>query len=353
MNVAIGLTRTLFVILSVFFMTVYMISGESGNRLFDLGVGVVLGLTLGGMLIGFDLLFKRFNLRSFNIAILGLFVGYLMGQALLLVFSAILEVSAASIHLDARVQEILQITLFLFGLYLGTLMTLRASDEFYVTIPFVRLTSTTQQKKDSIPDLSFLSDARVIDLAASGLLDHSLVIPRFLLQELYLQMEVSDEMLRGKAKRAIDIVKKLEAIPALGLRYQDTDFPEVKDVMTKLLRLARLIDANVLTADLSKVQTLHMEGIRIVNLHALSQALKPLTQAGERIKIKIQRYGKEPRQGVGYLDDGTMVVVNGGGQHLGETVEAQVLSVKQTSSGRMIFCNVEEGYPIYSDEHEE
>ena len=150
---------------------------------------------------------------------------------------------------------------------------------------------------------------------------------------------MGDDQTKIKAKRCIETLKKLEDIPTLELRYNDTDFPEIKDQTSKLFRLARLLDANILTADISRVQSASIEGIKIINLHTLSNALKPLMQAGEQIKIKIQRYGKEPRQGVGYLEDGTMVVVNGGGDFIGETIDAQVLSVKHTSSGRMIFCN--------------
>jgi uncharacterized protein YacL len=357
MNLALAFTRTLFMILSIFFMTTYMISGPSGYTAGNLGTGVVLGLVFGCLLIGFDLLFKRFNLRAFNIAIVGLFVGYLMGQALVLVLYAILDISSASIHLNDQVQEVITIALFLFGIYLGTLMTLRAADELYVSIPFVKFTPTAHKKKDLIVDASVLSDARIIDMAASGILDNHIVIPRFLIKELYAAAEVSDEMSRAKARRALDVAKKLEAIPELELRYNDTDFPDVKDPMAKMVRLARLLDANILTADISRIQMAAIEGIRVINIHSLSNALKPLMQAGEHIKIKIQRYGKEPRQGVGYLDDGTMVVVNGGGQFIGETIDAQVLSVKHTTSGRMIFCNAsdEEGhYPNHGhDEHEE
>lgn len=344
-------------ILCIFFMTTYMISGTDGYTTGNLLKGLLIGVIFGCLLIGFDLLFKRFNLRAFNIAIIGLFVGYLMGQALVLVLYAILDISSASIHLDAQVQEVVTIALFLFGIYLGTLMTLRASDELYVSIPFVKFTPTAHKKKDLIIDSSVLSDARIIDMGASGIIDNHLVIPRFLIKELYAQAEVADEMTRTKAKRALEVAKKLEGITELELRYNDTDFPDVKDSMSKMVRLARLIDANILTADISRIQMAAIEGVRVINIHSLSNALKPLMQAGEHIKIKIQRYGKEPRQGVGYLDDGTMVVVNGGGQFIGETIDAQVLSVKHTSSGRMIFCNAsdeEGGYPEGDhDEHEE
>jgi uncharacterized protein YacL len=299
--------------------------------------GFVLGSFLGCILIGLDLLFKRFNLRSFNIAILGLFFGYLMGQALLLIFGTILDISASK--LDPHTIEISKISLFLVGIYLGTLMTLRASDELYVSIPFIRLSPTTHKKKDLLLDISALADPRLLDLMQTGLLDRQVIVPRFLLKEVYAQSEGNDENFKIKAKKMLEAVKKLETTPQIDLRFSETDFPDIKDLSHKLIRLARLLDANILSADISRVQSSSIEGIRVINLHSLSNAMKPLTQTGEILKIKIQRYGKEPRQGIGYLEDGTMVVINGGGKHLGDTIDAKVLSVKHTSAGRMIFCN--------------
>jgi hypothetical protein len=139
MNVALAFTRVLFMILSVFFMTVYTISGPEGFTMAKLGLGVGLGILFGCALIAFDTFFRKFNLRSFNIAIIGLLFGYLMGQALVLILSAILDISSASIHLSPQALELLKIALFLFGIYTGTLMTLRAADELYVSIPFVKL----------------------------------------------------------------------------------------------------------------------------------------------------------------------------------------------------------------------
>ncbi len=301
-------------------------------------MGIFIGLAFGFILIGFDIAFKRFNLRSFNIAVVGLFIGFLMGEALNLIFQAILDISL-TIHILPQVTEIIKIALFLFGIYLGTIMTLRSSDELYVSIPFVKFTPLVHKKKDLILDASTLMDARIIDLSATGLLDHQLIIPRFVMKDIYIQMEIGDDILKTKAKRASEVLKKLQSHPDLDLRYNDTDFPELMDNTSKLIRLARLLDANILTADQSRVQMPAIEGIRIINMHVLSNALKPLMQAGELIKIKIQRLGKEPRQGVGYLEDGTMVVVNGGGGYIGENIDAQVLSVKHTTSGRMIFCN--------------
>ena len=353
MNLSLAFTRILFMILSIFFMTAYMVSRPEGHSWMNISIGVGLGLILGLLLMGFGRLFSRFNLRAFNIAIIGLFVGYLMGQALVLILSAILKISAASIHLSPDVLEIVEIALFLFGIYLGTLMAIRSSDEFYISVPFIRLSAGEQKKKELLLDLSVLADARILDFAASGIVDDMLVVPRFLVKELYMLSESQDESTKGRAKRSLETLKKLEGLKELGLRYNDTDFSDVKDPMTKMIHLARLLDANMMTADISRVQVSSLEGVRIVNLHTLSNALKPLMQTGEQIKIKILRYGKEPRQGVGYLEDGTMVVVNGGGDYLGKTIDAAVVSVKHTTSGRMIFCNApdeEGGHHHYDDE---
>lgn len=351
MSLPLAFSRILFFILSLFFMTTYMISGPSGYSLKNLALGLGLGSLFSLLLLGFDFIFRRFNLRAFNISIIGLFIGYMMGQALVLILNAIIQISAASIHFAPETLEVLQMALFLFGTYLGTLLTLRSADELSVSIPFIRLSPSGQKKKDLLIDGSVLSDGRILDLASSGMLDHALILPRFLIKELYLQTEEADETHRSKSKRALEIVKKLESIPELSLRYSDTDFPDVKDPMGKMVRLARLLDSNIMTADISRLQMGAIEGIRVINLHTLSSALKPLMQTGEYIKIKIQRYGKEPRQGVGYLEDGTMVVVNGGGQYIGDTIDAKVLSVKHTSSGRMIFCNAPDEEGRYHDEH--
>jgi uncharacterized protein YacL len=352
MNISLAFLRTFFVILSIIFMTIYMNSSPLGPTFGNTMIGITLGLVFGMLLIAFDLAFRRFNLRSFNIAIIGIFIGYLMGEAIVLVFSAILDISSVSVVLQPQTLEIIKIAIFLFGVYLGTIMTLRASDELYVSIPFVRLTQAAQKKKDLVVDVSVLADPRIIDLASTGLLDHQLILPRFIIKELYAQAEMGEEHSKGRAKRCLEVIKKLETVPHLELRYNDTDFPEVKDMMGKIVRLARLLDANILSADISRVQMATIEGITVVNIHALSNALKPLMEGGELIKIKIQRYGKEPRQGVGYLEDGTMVVVNGGGDYIGDTIEARVLSVKHTTSGRMIFCNVadEEEGGAYQEE---
>lgn len=335
MNPTLSFVRALFLILSFFLSVAY--ADNWGAR-------AGLGLLVAGTLVGLEWLFKRSSFRSFNVVVVGLFAGYLMGQALCLILFTLLTIG----NLSFVGKELVETICFLVGTYLGTVMILRASEEFYVSIPFVKFAIQAHKKKDLLLDSSCLSDPRLIDIANSGLFDYYLVLPRFLIKDLYAQAETADETTRSRAKRALDVVKKLESLPGLELRYNETDFADVKDLLGKTVRLARLIDANILSADMSRIQISSIEGVRIINIPTLSNALKPLMQTGEQIRIKIQRYGKEPRQGVGYLDDGTMVVVNGGGQYIGETIETQVLSVKHTSSGRMIFCNAIDEMGAYS-----
>lgn len=352
MKTTIAFIRIFFVLLSVLLFATYSVGvNQGGTNIMNLSFGVLGGIAFAVLLIGFDSIVKKMNLKAFNITLLGLVLGYLMGETVLLLLSSATQFTSWS--MPAEGTALVRISVLLLTTYLAMTTVARASDEFHLSIPFVKMKPITGKKKDILLDQSILMDARLIDLASSGLLNHHLIIPRFILNELYQQQELEDENTKSKARRAVEIVSKLEAIPNLELRYSDTDFREEKDQTGKLVRLARLLDVNILTADISRIEKSSIEGITVINIHSLSNALKPLTQTGESIDIKIQRYGKEPRQGVGYLEDGTMVVINGGAEYIGETIRAQVLSVKHTSSGRMIFCNTMEERSLADQEMEE
>lgn len=344
--------RTFFIFISLIFMMTYSVGSKQDPSLETYIWGSLLGLSVSAVLIGLDLLFRRFNLRTFNVVVIGLFFGYLMSMALLHIFNATLGIVGS--HIAQNFIEITQLFIFLLGAYLGVLLTLRCSDEIYLSIPFVKFTPTMQKTKDLLLDYSALADPRLIDLAHSGLLDNRLVLPRAVLNEIHQLEDSQDDFIRTRTKRALEVVRKLETLPSLQLRYQDIDFPEIKESQQKILHLARLSNADVLSADINKVQMAQIEGIRVINIHALSHALKPLMQKGEYLRIRVHRHGKEDQQGVGYLEDGTMVVINGGGNFIGEVVRARVLSVKHTTSGRMIFCNAveEEGSEEYYAEEE-
>lgn len=339
MKISLVTLRVFFVILSLFFMSAYMISLPIApvwqKVLFGLGIGAV----FSSILYAIEMIFRRFNLKAFNTIILGLGIGSFLGLALIAICNTVVDLSNMKPDLAPQTVGLMKVSCYLFGTYLGTLLTAYFADEIPISIPFVKLSSSPTRKKDLIVDSTALMDARILDLASTGLVDNSLIMPRFIVKELYSAAEIGDEVTKSKARRSLDTLKRLEATPNLGMRFDETEFTDASDHFSLLLRLARLNDANLLTADVSQAQIPSVEGIKLINLHSLSNALKPLMQAGESMKIKIQRLGKEPNQGVGYLEDGTMVVVNGGGDYIGECIDVQVLSVKHTSSGRMIFCN--------------
>jgi uncharacterized protein YacL len=338
MNITIPFIRFFFLLMCMLFFTAYMTTPTNGGFNYtNITFGLLFGIFFGMILISIDFLCKRFNLRAFNTALLGLFFGYLMGQALNTIFSTALNMGEISISTETA--SLIRIGVFLFSAYLGMIITSRSAEEIYMSIPFVEFKTINKKKKDSLLDLSTLADSRILDLVSSGLLDHNLIVPRFSIRELKISAENFDDSIKSKSRKGLEILKKIESISTLEIRYSDIDFPEVKDSMTKLVRLARFLDANIITADSSKIQS-SIDGIKIINIQILSNVLKPSAQAGEQINIIIQRLGKDPRQGVGYLDDGTMVVVNGGAEFLGKSIKAQVLSFNQTTSGRMmIFCN--------------
>ena len=297
MNISYSFIRLLMVALSMLFMTAYMLTAGEEFQAANLIVGLILGAGFGALLIGLEAFFLRFNLRTFNVSLLGLFCGYLMGEAISFIFSAALE--TLTLPMSSATFALIRVAIYLTTCYFGMILAARCSDELYVSVPFIRFKASKQKKKDVIIDYSALADSRVLELASSGLLDHQLFIPRFIVKEATLHSESADEVVKLRGRRALDILKKLENLPYLELSYVETDFPEIPDLSAKVCRLSRIQDANLLTSDLSRVQQTQLEGIRVININLLANALKPLTQSGEFIYIKIQRYGKEPRQGVG------------------------------------------------------
>ena len=352
MHLAIVFTRILFSILSLFFMTTYMLYYPVGSLTMKILTGLCLGGTFTLLIIGIEMFFKRCSLRIFNIATVGLFSGYLLAKAFVLIFDTVIHATSLWFTLNPPVEDVLKISIYLISLYLGTLLAFRFSDEFHITIPFIKFSHSVHRKKDLLMDAAVLSDSRIIDFCSHGLLNNQLIVPRFVIKELQSNYDCSDEGIKSRSKKALEILKKLETMPSLSLRYSETDFHEIRDQTQKLVRLAKLLEANVLTVDVNRAQTSSTDEVLFINFHALLNSPKPLTPPGDTITIKIQRYGKEPKQGVGYLDDGTMVVVNNGGDYIGEVIDTQVISVKQTSAGRIIFTNalVEEESHLYEQE---
>jgi uncharacterized protein YacL len=188
-----------------------------------------------------------------------------------------------------------------------------------------------------ILDTSVIIDGRIADIADTGFLDGTLVIPQFVLRELQLVADSADSMKRNRGRRGLDILQRIQKLPNLNVQIVEEDFPNVREVDMKLIELAKLFDCKVVTNDfnLNKVAQLH--GVEVLNINELANALKPIVLPGETMRVFILKEGKEYNQGVAYLDDGTMVVVDNAKRMISKTIDIAVTSVLQTTAGKMIF----------------
>jgi uncharacterized protein YacL len=192
-----------------------------------------------------------------------------------------------------------------------------------------------------VVDTSAVIDGRLLDLARAGFCLYHLMIPQFVLAELQAVADSADPIRRSRGRRGLAMLEELRSLSGLELSFPQADYPSMPDVDAKLVRLAREEGAGVLTVDFNLDRVAQIAGIRVLNLNQLATALKPAMMAGERVDVDVVKEGREPDQGVGYLDDGTMLVVEGGRDHLGQRVAVVVRSVIQTTSGRMIFAQFE------------
>ncbi|MHB0977552.1 MAG: TRAM domain-containing protein [Candidatus Aquicultorales bacterium] len=193
---------------------------------------------------------------------------------------------------------------------------------------------------DKILDTSAIIDGRIADIARTALLEGRLVVPRFVLRELQTVADSEDQLKRNRGRRGLDILKTLQREATVKLEILERDYPELADVDAKLVKLATDNGGTIITNDYNLNKVADLQGISVINLNEVANYFRPVVLPGERMAVDLIKEGKESGQGIGYLDDGTMVVVEGGGDHLGEEVDVQVTSVLQTSAGRMIFSKV-------------
>jgi len=323
-----------FLISFILFCSIVLAFNVTGISVDYALTSVSLGIFTLALCFIFENLLKKTKLLSFNSTALGLFVGIFLGKSFSLIIDQVIPQSLNSMILSSFIK----FPFFLTGVYLGTILTVKNAEQIYFSIPFIRLNHKKTNKKSLLLSSSALADPRVIDLFSSGIIDH-IIVPKFIIEKA--QSSIEDESEDQNYRKILGVCKKLQEIPNLEIEFSDLNFSDISED-EKLSRTAKITDSKILTADINNTKEKCSSDIPIINIHSLSNALKPLMFAGERLQITIQRCGKEPRQGVGYLEDGAMVVVNGGGDFIGEKIETTVLSVKHTSSGRIIFCNAVE-----------
>ena len=270
--------------------------------------------------------------------IVGLVIAYLLVGGLL-----------GSISGMPLIKMILSIIIYRFMGYIGVKITLKSRDDLFNINKLSRLTTSLNKEKQSkketivkkIPpkvlDTSVIIDGRIADICKTGFIEGKLVIPRFVLNELQHIADSSDDLKRVRGRRGLDILNSIQKELDIEVEISDKDFEDIPEVDSKLLKLAETIGGKVVTNDFNLNKVAQFQGVEVLNINELANAVKPVAIPGEHMMAQVVKEGKEQNQGIAYLDDGTMIVVDGGRKYIGETINVLVTSVLQTPAGRMIF----------------
>lgn len=297
--------------------------------------GILGGLLVAGLALLVEGRMKRIPLRN----LVGSFIGLILG-----IMVANLISNALFPSLFNNQQMILPLYGLLYGIcgYIGIRIGFRKGDEFQVPgwKPFSK--SLPRGENSKILDTSVIIDGRIADITETGFVEGPLLIPQFVLSELQHIADSSDPVKRTRGKRGLEVLHHIQKQVNVDVRIVDTDYPAVKEVDSKLIELAKEVRGKILTNDSNLNKVAELQGIEVLNINELANALKPVVLPGEEMNVKILKEGKEMGQGVAYLDDGTMIVVDNGRRQIGKIVDVVVTSVLQTPAGRMIFARLKE-----------
>ena len=326
-----------------------------------LTMGVV--LSLGVFIVCVDILSPRRKLAVFSGTFLGLLVGVFIAYAFSFVVALIVDNYIPAISDDADtwlrltntfkkgdainkitnrdvVVQNVNLVVGVICCYLAISFILQTKDDFRFIIPYVEFAKNTKGTHPVLLDTSVLIDGRINDIASTGVMENQLLVPRFVLDELQTIADSADKLKRNRGRRGLDMLTKLRANPRSEVIIYDHSLhseTDIEGVDQKLMALAQQLGARVLTTDFNLNKVAQLRGVEVININDLANALKPVVLPGERMKVRLVKGGEDAGQGVGYLDDGTMVVVEQGRGHINEEVEFTVTSSLQTSAGRMIF----------------
>ena len=326
-------------ILRVLFLSLSTLGGYAVSQvrpeLIENGFGgVLIGFGFGGLLIAIDEMVKGFSLRAFSAASFGLLLGTVIAQ--------LIDSSGLFIYVeDKPVRWLIRLCLFLGFGYIGMILAMRSNKEdFYLIIPFVRFASQSKPENLLVLDTSAIIDGRIAELIEGNFLEGTIVVPRFVLKELQFIADSTDPTRRARGRRGLEMLGRIQRSPRNEVKIHEADFREEPEVDAKLVRLARALGAKLITNDYNLSKIAELQSVPHLNMHELARALKPAILPGEIFNLKIVREGKDKGQGVGYLNDGTMVVVNNGHGFVGQQIEIQVQSLVQTGAGVLIFADV-------------
>ncbi|HEY3383434.1 MAG TPA: PIN domain-containing protein [Vicinamibacterales bacterium] len=300
-------------------------------------VNVLFGLALAGLIIIFELRLKEAPVTT----MLGALLGGVVGLAIAKTIEAALAWADAR---DGRVAFLRSLILLVLP-YLGTVMGARKGEWLEPARLIGLFRAAGPQRRYKVLDTSVIIDGRIADICETGFIDGALVIPQFVLKELQLVADSADALKRNRGRRGLDILQKIQKMSGVEVVISDVDFPEVREVDLKLIELARTLQGKIVTNDFNLNKVAQLRGVEVLNINQLANSLKPVVLPGEIMKVFILKEGKEYNQGVAYLDDGTMVVVDNARRMISKTIDVVVTSVLQTTAGKMIFGRYIESMP--------
>ncbi|HTQ29780.1 MAG TPA: PIN domain-containing protein [Opitutaceae bacterium] len=295
-------------------------------------LGTLIGLLLGGLVVLVDLMLKGFSLRGLSAITFGLGVGTLIAY--------LIGVSPLFAEGDPQIVFLFRLALFLVCTYMATMMALRGKDEFNLVIPYVRFVPHDVDVPLVVVDTSALIDGRVARICESGFLNAALIIPRFVLVELQAVADSPDPQKQARGRRGLEVLSDLRKIKNLDMRINESEVTRREDIDAKLVFLAQSLRAKLLTTDYNLAKVAEFHGVRWLNIHTLVRALRPELVLGESLEVELMKPGKEDGQAVGYLEDGSMVVVTSARDRIGQRVHAEITSVLPTAGGKMIFARL-------------
>jgi uncharacterized protein YacL len=317
------------------------IVGETGGAYSYVAFVIVMVLAIAIVMV--DWLTPRKRIQTISAIYFGLIVGVILSD---LIRNA-LEPTLA-LYTDEKIRLGVSGLLMIFICYVCVSTLLQTKDDFRFIIPYMEFSKEVKGARPLVLDTSVVIDGRIADVAETRVIDQPLVVPRFVLQELQGIADSSDKLRRNRGRRGLDILNRLQKSPGVEVKIHDAEIPElagIREVDQRLVVLAKHLGGKVVTNDYNLNKIARLQGVEVINLNDLANAMKPIVLPGEGLTVKLIKRGEEPGQGVGYLDDGTMVVTEQGAYHLGETVKLTVTSVLQTSAGRMIFGRIDSVTP--------
>ena len=289
-----------------------------------------LGLALSIAIITFEIRLKRASLKRLIGAALGSILGIIGAYLMTLVIGDSMS--------DLATKSFLQIVVMLLMSYVGLVVGANKGDLLNLGALGGLFGGEKPSKKSyKILDTSVIIDGRIADICETGFLDGVLVIPQFVLRELQLVADSADSLKRNRGRRGLDILQRIQKMAHLNVQIVEDDYPQIRDVDMKLIELARNYDSKIVTNDFNLNKLAQLQGVQVLNINELANSLKPIVLPGEIMRVFILKEGKEYNQGVAYLDDGTMVVVDNAKKMISKTIDISVTSVLQTTAGKMIF----------------